>query len=95
MSRWYDSEDDARREERRAEERRYESDVWYDVWRAGGDPDRIDTERVSDAYQRGEFQEDAARRELLAQRPKPQPEEEYPEQEPYPEEQPPYPEEVP
>lgn len=90
MSRWYDSEDDARREERRAEERRYEMDVWYDVWRSGGNPDRIDPERVSDAYSRGESSDDAVRHELRSQAPKPPPEEE-PYWEPCPEQQPPYP----
>lgn len=68
-----------RRERRREEERRYELDVFYEVWRSGGNPDRIDDDRVRSQYENGVDAEGAAQRELRAQRPKP-PEEEYLEQ---------------
>lgn len=57
------------REERREEERRYEGDVWYEVWRSGGNPDRVDLDRVSDAFYDGLSTEDCASRELRRQRP--------------------------
>lgn len=57
-----------RREERREKERRYRGDVLYDVWRAGGNPDAIDYDRVSDSYRRGLDDDEAARVELRAQR---------------------------
>lgn len=37
----------------RKEERDYESDVFYDVWRSGGNPDNIDMDRVNDDYHDG------------------------------------------
>jgi hypothetical protein len=57
----------------------YRGDVFYDVWRSGGNPDAVDYDRVRDSYYDGLDSEDAARRELHAQRP-PEPqmtEEEY------------------
>ena len=68
-------------QERRAEERRYEMDAMYEVWRAGGNIDRIDYERVDEHYQNGDSAEDAARHELRAQRPKPQEQEQEEQQE--------------
>jgi hypothetical protein len=59
-------------EERREEQRRYESDVFYEVWRSGGNTDRIDPDRVQDRYYNGQDAESAASAELWAQRPKPQ-----------------------
>ena len=59
-------------EERREEKRRYESDVFYEVWRSGGDTDRINPDRVQDRYWNGQDAESAASAELRAQRPKPQ-----------------------
>lgn len=54
------------REERRA----YEADVTYGVWRRGGDVDRIDHDRVSECYFRGDDWDAAATVELRHQRAK-------------------------
>lgn len=62
-------------EERREEERKYESDVFYEVWRSGGNPDRVDPDRIRDCYYNGYDTESAASVELRAQRPKLPPEE--------------------
>jgi hypothetical protein len=79
------SDYDERRAREREEQRRYENDVFYDVWRSGGNVDRINDDRVSDSYYDGRSAEDAARRELRSQRP--HREEEYPEEEQYPEQE--------
>lgn len=63
------------REEQREEQRRHEGDVAYEVWRRGGNPDRVDYERVTDAYHDGRTVEDVAQGELRRQRPPPAPEE--------------------
>jgi len=47
-------------EERREERRRYEHDVYYEVWRRGGNPDSIDPDRVADQYYTGRDYHDAA-----------------------------------
>lgn len=73
---------ESRRAARREEERRYHADVAYDVWRSGGNMDRVNYERVQDAFYNSVDSESAARSELRAQRP-PEPqmtEEEYYEQ---------------
>lgn len=58
----------------REEEDRYRGDVTYDVWRSGGNVDRIDYDRVGDHFLRGDRVEDAARHEMRLQRPpEPQP----------------------
>lgn len=72
MSRW---DDDYKQREREREE--YRADVFYDVWRSGGNPDRIDYDRVSDRFYDGYQAEECARAELRAQRPR-EPEPEYP-----------------
>jgi hypothetical protein len=54
------------------EQRRYEADVFYEVWRSGGNPDRINDDCVSDSFYDGRNADDAARRELNAMRPKPE-----------------------
>jgi len=59
------------REEQREDERRYEADVYYDVWRNGGDPDRINFDRVENHYYNGDGSESATRDELRRQRPQP------------------------
>lgn len=64
MSRWQE-----RRDEIREEIRRYESDVTYELWRGGGNPDRINPDRMDDAYWNGTPSEDFASRELRRQRP--------------------------
>lgn len=64
---WYTDEEDRRREERREEQRRFESEVWYQVWRAGGDPDRIDPDRLSDAFYEHASPDDVASRVLHRQ----------------------------
>lgn len=71
-----------RREQRREEERQYQADVAYQVWRNGGDMDRVDRERVNEHYWQGDDCDRAASHELRSQRPKPPQEEEpeYPEQ---------------
>ena len=51
--------------------REYEGDVFYDVWRSGGNPDRIDYDRVEDSRWEGLYPEEAAYRELRSQRPRP------------------------
>ena len=38
------------REEMREERREYESDVAYEVWRNGGDMDRINIDRIEDHF---------------------------------------------
>lgn len=48
----------------REERRRYENEVWYEVWRAGGNPDRINDDRVDDYYWEGRSSDAAARAEL-------------------------------
>jgi hypothetical protein len=70
-------------EERREEQRRYESDVNYEVWRSGGNMDRINPDRVDNAYWNGDSAESAARCELRRQRPEPEYDEsqQWPEQE--------------
>lgn len=61
----------------REERRNYENDVFYEVWRSGGDPDRIDFDgRVEDHFYNGDYPEDAAAHELRCQQPSP-PEPEY------------------
>ncbi len=69
------------REERERERREYEADVAYAVWRSGGNPDRVDHDRVLDHYYDGRYSDEAARSELRRMRP---PE---PEPEPEPEQQ--------
>jgi hypothetical protein len=53
----------------------YLGDVWYDVWRAGGDPDRVDPDCVEDSRWDGLWPEEAAEAELRRQRPESVPEE--------------------
>lgn len=57
-------------EERRDERREYQGDVWYDVWRSGGNPDRVNEDRVEDSYYQGMDSHRAAERELKAMRPR-------------------------
>lgn len=80
MSRWGESYEE-RRDREREERRRYENDVFYDVWRSGRDPDRIDDDRVDDARWNGLSADEAAEAEIRAQRPKPVEPELYAEQE--------------
>lgn len=58
-----------RRQARREEERRYQADVAYEVWRSGGDMDRVDRERVQESFWSGDSKESAASAELHRQRP--------------------------
>lgn len=79
MSRW-DETYEERRVREREEERRYRGDVIYDVWRYGGNVDRINDDRVHENYHSGVYAEDAARVEMRSQRERRQLEEpEYPE----------------
>jgi hypothetical protein len=67
-----DDDYESRREARREQERRYQADVAYEVWRSGGDTDRVDRDRVSGSFYDGDDESLAAQRELRRQRPKPQ-----------------------
>jgi len=58
------------RKEQREEARRYNNDVFYEVWRHGGNTDRINDDRVDAARDNGDSAESAARREVAAQRPR-------------------------
>ena len=49
-------------DECREEQRKYDNDVFYDVWRSGGNPDAIDFDRTRDAYYDGILAEDCASR---------------------------------
>lgn len=90
MSRWNSEPEsyEERRAREREEERSYEGNVWYDVWRSGGNPDNVNPDRVSQAFHDGVSSENAAVRELRAQRQQrneieefePQQEETYPEE---------------
>ena len=52
------------REEQREERRQYENDVFYELWRSGGNPDLIDYDRV-ETYRENELgPEQAASREF-------------------------------
>lgn len=66
MSRWDESYED-RREREREERREFENDVFYEVWRSGRDPDRIDYDRVDDARWDGASVDEAADAEIRAQ----------------------------
>ncbi len=56
---------------------RYRGDVTYEVWRSGGNVDRINDDRVSDSFHEGLDCDSAASRELNAMRPL---EEQYPDE---------------
>ena len=58
--------------------RKYDGDVFYAVWRGGGNPDHIDTDRVRDAYYEHITAEDFAASEVRRQQSKPTPLEEMP-----------------
>lgn len=47
--------------------REYEADVYYEVWRSGGNPEAIDLDRVDDAYRNGWYEDEAASQELRIQ----------------------------
>jgi hypothetical protein len=68
-------------EQQREDRRRYIADVEYEVWRNGGDIDRVDRDRVVDSYYDGRSEDCAASAELRRQRPIPS-EEWPPEEEP-------------
>ena len=53
----------------REERRKYEADVAYEVWRRGGDMDRINDLAVEDEYYDGMYPEDSAGREMKRQAP--------------------------
>jgi hypothetical protein len=57
-------------QDREKSRRDYEGDVAYEVWRSGGNVDRINDDRVRDSFYDGDHAEDVARRELKAQRPR-------------------------
>ena len=54
--------------DRREERRQYENDVFYDVWRSGGNPDAIDYDRVTENFYDGVDDHYSAQIELNAQR---------------------------
>lgn len=43
----------------------------YEVWRAGGNPDRINYDRVEEHFYNGDTADSAAAHELCMQRPRP------------------------
>ena len=45
----------------------YEYDIQYEVWRMGGNPDGVDSERVKDYYDECLYSEEAAQREINIQ----------------------------
>lgn len=49
----------------------YYGDVWFEVWRRGGDPDAVDPDDVREAELYGEQYEDVADYELRRQRRRP------------------------
>ena len=53
---------------RRDELGQYRGDVFYDVWRSGGNPDAVNDDRVEDAYYDGLEADYAASIELNHQR---------------------------
>ena len=57
-----------RQAQRREEERQYRSDVTYDVWRSGRNPDRVDDDRVQDHFDHGDSADQAAAHECRLQR---------------------------
>lgn len=69
MSRYSDDYRE-RQEQRERERREYHREVEYDVWRSGGNMDRVDYDRVQDSYYDGYSTEEAARREIRAQQPR-------------------------
>lgn len=46
----------------------YLGDVYYDVWRRGGNPDRVDPDRVRDDFECRLYPEDCGSREVRRQR---------------------------
>jgi hypothetical protein len=48
--------------------RTYSDDVFYDVWRIGGNVDQVNSDRVEDCYYQGIESQQAARIETEAQR---------------------------
>lgn len=70
---YYDKSYEERREERRREEDSYRGDVIYEVWRNGGNPDRVDYDRVSDHFRDDRSVESSAR-EFMPRPRQPEPE---------------------
>lgn len=60
---WHERTEEDRREERRE----YEADVFYEVWRGGGNPDAIDYDHTDNAYYNGIPADDCASSELSRQ----------------------------
>ena len=77
----YEDDYQERRERERKEERDYEGDAMSEVWRAGGNTDRIDYDRVREHHWNGDDYSEAARDELRHQRPREREPEEPQEQE--------------
>ena len=65
------------REEEREERRRFEGDVFYEVWRRGGDTDRINYDQLDDCYYDHHEPEVCASRIIQAQRPAPHEDDDY------------------
>lgn len=74
MSRALPGGKDLRMGRRDDEQERYRGDVIYEVWRNGGNVDRISDDRVSDSFYEGYDSDAAAERELSAMRPPHDPE---------------------
>lgn len=58
-----------RDEDRRDRERSFWGDVVYEVWRNGGDSDRVDRDTTSEEFREGLSADDSAARELHRQHP--------------------------
>jgi len=43
-------------------------DVWYEVWRSGGNPDLVDDDRLDDCLDSGAYPEECAMSEVRRQR---------------------------
>ena len=46
----------------------FRGDVWFEVWRSGGDPDAVDDDRIDDCYDSGACAVECASAELRKQR---------------------------
>lgn len=55
---------------RREEQREFEGDVFYEVWRRGGNPDCIDYDRLQDCFDEHHEADTCAARIMEQQRPK-------------------------
>lgn len=55
-------------ESRRDERREWDSNVYYEVWRSGGNPDNINPDRMDDRFYNSQTAEEAASGEMRRER---------------------------